>query len=121
MNNNSPKSDLHQGWQKSDIYDPNIQGAVWKIGKDDDRNPCFYYKIVRSDTLHWTPSCLGKAIPGVKWRILADPPDATNRWFYIECKDDLSDEPWEGGLSGTKEWLGLTDDEANRAYSKKKK
>jgi len=59
---------------------------------------------------HWTPSCIGTPIAGVKWRILTD-----GEWFYIECKDE-KDECWQGGLAGTKEWLGLTDEEARRAY-----
>ena len=63
--------------------------------------------------IFWTPSCIGAAVPGVKWRILTD-----GTWYYIECKSENS-EQWEGGLAGTKEWLGLTDEETERAYQKK--
>ncbi len=41
-------------------------------------------------------------------------------WFYIECKDE-DQEQWEGGLAGTQAWLGLSDEEAGRAYPVKTK
>jgi hypothetical protein len=63
----------------------------------------------------WTPSCIGQELSDdTKWRILTD-----GEWFYIECKGS-EDEQWQGGLSGTKEFLGLTEEEARRAYPKKK-
>ena len=64
----------------------------------------------------WTPSCLEPAIPDIKYRIMTD---AARHWYYVECKHKNA-EVWEGGLSGTKEWLGITDEEASRAYLKKK-
>lgn len=64
---------------------------------------------------YWTPSCVGKPIPGIKWRIMTD-----GIWFYIECKDE-DQEQWEGGLAGTQAWLGLSDEEAGRAYPVKTK
>lgn len=65
-------------------------------------------------TEHWHPSCVSP-LPGVKWRLLTD-----GHWYYVECKGE-NDETWQGGLAGTKEWLGLTDEEAARAYEYKRK
>ena len=68
----------------------------------------------------WTPECMKPGIAGFKWRILADPINIPNRWFYIECKRDGTDDPWEGGIAGTSEFLGLTEEEIEKAYIKKK-
>lgn len=63
----------------------------------------------------WMPRCMGETnATGAKWRVLTD-----GTWFHIECKAPDADQ-WEAGLSGTREWLGLTEDEAARAYPKKK-
>lgn len=37
-------------------------------------------------------------------------------WLYVESKEDGQ---WRGGLAGTQEWLGLTDEQASWAYPKK--
>ena len=58
------------------------------------------------------PQCLNSNTPpptNVKWRILGD-----DGWYHIECK--TGDGCWEGGLSGSREWLGLTDEECAGAY-----
>ena len=70
----------------------------------------------------WIPSCLGKRQPNdtAKYRILADSPDSVNRWFYIEYNEN-DGRGWIGGLGGTQEWLGLSDEEVARAYPKKAK
>lgn len=65
--------------------------------------------------VHWSPACVGKSPPGIRWRVLTD-----GEWFFIECKHEAA-EQWEGGLAGTKEWLGLSDEEARRAYPLKKR
>jgi hypothetical protein len=49
-------------------------------------------------------------VPNTKWRILAH-----EGWYHIECN---SGSGWQGGISGTKDWLGITDEEAERAYPK---
>ena len=62
---------------------------------------------------------VGEDETGVKWRLLCDPPETPNRWFYWECKDPGPDTRWVGGLSGTAEWLGLSPSQCASAYLKK--
>jgi len=63
--------------------------------------------------MDWAPSGC-KQIPGLKYRITTD-----DVWYYIECKT-VNDEQWQGGISGTQEFLKLTDEECEKAYKRKK-
>jgi len=60
---------------------------------------------------NWTPSCINVKSQSTRWRILND-----GKYYYIECKDP-SEAQWCGGICGTQEYLGITDEEACRAYN----
>lgn len=62
----------------------------------------------------WAPTILGVPAPQTRYRILTD-----GDWFHIQSKH-ANDAEWTGGISGTQDFLGLTDEECRRAYPMKK-